>query len=183
MNKTLFKSHGVLWKVVAHPSSGVEFIADTPVCPDPSCRSTLSIKDKGYYCESCDKTTATNKSHKEVRNLVQKKWEGYMLQDYDVYSLDLPPTKIVSEDNEDENYWVQARISEKNGKRMAVVYFGEKIKGKQDKKDYTQLFIDFDDEQIRFDKSNKNPMNLLSKFTAEFQESITEMKRKDVGGS
>src|SRR3989344_5375431 len=78
---------------------------------------------------------------------------------------------------EDENYWVQARISEKNGKRMAVVYFGERIEGKQEKNDYTQIFLDFEDEQLRFDKTNKNPMKLLAKLTAEFPSSTTALKK------
>lgn len=54
---------------------------------------------------------------------------------------------------------------------MAVIYFGEKAKGVQDKKDYVQSFVDLEDEQVRFDKNNKNPMKLLAKLTAEFPES------------
>lgn len=178
MDKKLFKSNGVLWITVRHPSSGNEFIADTPLCPNSTCHTTLEIRSDGYYCVSCDKFFSNKKGHQQTRNEVQKKWEGYKTLGHDVYSLDLPPTKVVTEDNEDENYWVQARISEKDGKKMAVVYFGEKIRGKQDKTDYSQVFIDFDDEQLRFDKSNKNPMEILAKLTAEFQSSVLEIKKK-----
>ncbi len=100
------------------------------------------------------------------------------MKDVPVYSLDLPPTKV-KDDAEDENYWVQARISERLGKRMATVYFGERINGKQEKTDYTQVFLDFEDEQLRFDKSNKNPMRLLGKLIAEFPSSTTETKRNE----
>jgi hypothetical protein len=106
---------------------------------------------------------------------VNRSWKGHQTLDQKVYSLDLAPTKVIDEDKEDENYWVQAKISEKNGKRMAVVYFGERIKGKQEKSDYTQVFLDFEDEQLRFDKTNKNPMKLLAKLTAEFPESKTTL--------
>jgi len=104
-------------------------------------------------------------------------WQGYKTLNYKVYSLDLPPTKVVDE-AEDDNYWVQARISEKAGKRMAVIYFGEKVKVKQKKDDYTQIFIDLEDEQMRFDKSNKNPMKVVCKLTAEFPESTFELKKR-----
>lgn len=118
------------------------------------------------------------KNATQIREEVQRSWEGYQTLNQPVYSLDLPPTKVVDE-AEDEKYWVQARISEKQGKRMAVIYFGERIKGDQNKTDYTQIFLDFEDEQLRFDRANKNPMKLLAALTVEFQNStITTEKRK-----
>ncbi len=108
-------------------------------------------------------------------------FEGYLTHHAKIYSLDLPPTKVVDE-AEDDNYWVQARISEKGGKRMAVVYFGEKIRGEQNKKDYAQLFLDFEDEQMRFDKSNKSPIKLLARLEAEFPESKVTVKKKTTDG-
>lgn len=176
--KNLYKSYGVLWRTVVNRRDN-EFIADIPLCPNPSCHTTLEIKDKEYFCVSCKKKYPCSKGHATTRQEVQRKWEGHQTLDYKIYSLDLPPTRVVDEDNEDDNYWVQARISEKEGKRMAVIYFGEKIHAKQNKKDYSQIFIDFDDEQVRFDKSNKGPMKLLSKLTAEFQDSDLELKKKN----
>ena len=105
------------------------------------------------------------------------KWEAHKRHGQKVQSLDLPPTKVIDA-AEDENYWVQARIGEKNGKKMAVIYFGEKIKGVQDKTDYVQSFIDLEDEQVRFDINNKNPMKLLAKLTAEFPESEIIFKER-----
>ena len=105
-------------------------------------------------------------------------WEGHKTLDWAVYSLELPPTKISGGD-EDENYWVQAKLTEKAGKRVAVIYFGEKIKGEQKKTDYAQVFIDLEDEQLRFDRNNKNPMNILSKLTAEFRDSTINQIKKE----
>ena len=59
---------------------------------------------------------------------------------------------------------------------MAIVYFGERV-AEQQKNDYSQVFLDFDDEQLRFDKTNKNPMKLLAKLTAEFPDSVTDLKK------
>jgi hypothetical protein len=171
----LYKSHGVLWGTVFN--GGDEFICETPLCPDHTCHTLLQNLNEGYFCSKCNKTYKKTKAHSTLIRDVRDSWEGFQTLDHPVHSLDLPPTKVVDEDKEDENYWVQARISEKEGKRMAVVYFGERIKN-QEKKDYTQIFLDFEDEQLRFDKTNKNPMKLLAKLTAEFPDSEIEIKRK-----
>ena len=172
----LYISHGVVWRTVINPRGG-EFIADTPLCLNETCRMVLQNNADGYFCVKCNKKYQQAKPHSEIIREVRDSWEGFQTFGQPVYSLDLPPTKVVDE-AEDENYWVQARISEKQGKRMAVIYFGERIKGKQEKNDYTQIFLDFKDEQLRFDKTNKNPMKLLAKLTAEFPESTINVKRK-----
>jgi len=38
--------------------------------------------------------------------------------------------------------------------------------------------LDFNDEQLRFDKTNKSPMRLLAKLTAEFPDSAIKAERK-----
>lgn len=173
---TLYASHGVLWRTVTS-SRGHEFIADTPLCPNSTCHMILDNKTEGYYCAKCNKTYPRKREHSAMLREVRASWEGFLTLKHPVYSLDLPPTKVVDEDKEDENYWVQARISEKEGKRMAVVYFGERVRGKQQKDDYSQVFLDFEDEQLRFDKNNKYPMKLLAKLTAEFPSSTTVLKK------
>jgi hypothetical protein len=47
------------------------------------------------------------------------------------------------------------------------------IKDKQEQKDKVQIFTDIEDGQIRFDKSNMNPVQLLTKITVEFKDSKT----------
>jgi len=171
----LYISHGVLWRTVVN-QRGHEFVADIPLCLNETCHMVLQNLSDGYFCVKCNKTYKRVKPHSETRAEVQNSWEGFQTIGQPVYSLDLPPTKVVDQ-AEDENYWVQARISEKQGKRMAVVYFGERIKGKQEKDDYVQIFLDFKDEQLRFDKTNKNPMKLLAKLTAEFPESTIKAEK------
>ena len=170
----LYKSHGMLWRTAARDGRN-ESIHHNPLCSNTSCHMVLEQKDNGYFCKKCDKQYPIPVDYHIIVDEVDRSWKGYQTLDQKVYSLDLAPTKVIDEDKEDENYWVQAKISEKNGKRMAVVYFGERVKGKQEKSDYTQVFLDFEDEQLRFDKTNKNPMKLLAKLTAEFPESKTTL--------
>lgn len=47
---------------------------------------------------------------------------------------------------------------------------GRKVKD-QSKKDYVQIILDPEEEQMRFDKGNQNPMELLAKIEVEFQKS------------
>ena len=166
----------MIWRTITNPA-GIEFVADSPLCPSSMCHMVLDNRTEGYYCAKCEKTYTRKKDHSATLREVRALWEGFLTLKQPVHSLDLPPTKVVDEDKEDENYWVQARISEKEGKRMAVVYFGERVRGKQEKTDYAQVFLDFEDEQLRFDKNNKNPMKLLAKLTAEFPSSTTVTKK------
>jgi hypothetical protein len=173
----MYKSHGVLWSIQEYV--GNDYQIDAPYCPKWDCRTQLrQVGSKGLYCVNCARDFTFDRSIDDIKADADRKLQGYVRRDLPVYSLDSPPTRVVDEDKEDENYWVQARISEKDGKRMAVVYFGERVR-EQTQKDYTQLFLDFEDEQLRFDKSNKNPMKLLCKLTAEFQESVTTVQRRD----
>lgn len=187
-DKKLFKCFDMFWQLVYPRNEGSEFIAEKPFCSNDSCRVPLDQKNlgttdtgtykHGYKCSSCEKEyDCRGYDYLNLVEQVRKKYEGYKRLNHQIYSLDLPPTKV-KDDTEDENYWVQARISEKSGKRMAVIYFGQRIKGEQSQKDYSQVFLDFEDEQLRFDKTNKNPMKLLAKLIAEFPESNIEIIKK-----
>lgn len=170
IKKELFKSEGVLWQITVNQQTFNENI-HRPLCNNQTCHTVLTLKtNTELYCSNCHKIYKLTKDFELVRQEVHLKYEGFKTLDHPIYSLDLPPTKVSDEDNEDENYWVEARIVEKDGKKYAIVYFGEKIKN-QTKKDYSQFFIDLEDEQIRFDKNNKNPMELLAKLIAEFKQS------------
>ncbi len=189
MSGKLFKAHGVFWEPI-DSTYGDTFLGDNPFCSNDACRSPLAQANlgtsktgqyiHGWLCTTCGKEyECPGNDYQELIRKVNRTFEGHKRLGHEIYSLDLAPTQI-KDDAEDENYWVQARLGEKNGKRMAVIYFGEKIKGKQNKDDYVQSFIDVEDEQLRFDKNNKNPMKLLVRLEAEFPNSTVEIKRKEL---
>lgn len=132
---------------------------------------TSSPNRKGILaCGDCGRTfpivgTIGAMKYKVLRQyVVQKRSEKPKI------SLDDPPSNVKVRD-EDDKYFLSAKISEKDGKQVGVVYFGEKKKD-QRKKDYTQIFLDLDDEQARFDKSNMPPQDILATLTVEFSHSI-----------
>ncbi|MCR4256883.1 MAG: hypothetical protein NUW08_04220 [Candidatus Uhrbacteria bacterium] len=177
LHSKLYKFGGVLWQPYTNHDTDTTFILGDPLCSSDDCRAALIDDGTSYQCELCCKKYVRELGHGKTWELAEKKWRGHQLSDAKVYSLDLPPTKVTSF-AEDENYWVEAKISEKGGKRMAVVYFGEKKRAKQSMKDYSQVFVDFEDEQLRFDRNNKNPMEVMAVLCAEFQNTKTEMKTK-----
>jgi len=146
--------------------------------PNDSCHTPLKQEKGEWRCIKCEKNYPCKKDYQTDVQDANDLWEGHKTLDWPVYSLELPPTKVAA-GNEDENYWIQARIGEKGGKKFGVIFFGEKVRGEQSKTDYAQVFLDLEDEQLRFDRGNKNPMKILCKLTAEFQDSIIEQKKKD----
>lgn len=176
MAADLYKAFGVLWRT-HNNRHGDPYITGNPLCSTDNCHSTLSQDRGGWFCVKCEKLYPCRNNYQTDHEHVQRMWEGHQTLGWDVYSLELPPTKVKGGD-EDENYWVEARIGEKNGKKTALVYFGEKVRGEQDKTDYSQVFLDLEDEQLRFDRGNRNPMKILCKLTAEFQDSTIEQNKK-----
>lgn len=171
----LYKAFGVLWQPYTN-EHGNTWLLEAPLCVNDSCHTILKQHQGSWLCVKCEKVYPCKVNYQNDREHVTLMWEGHKTLDWAVYSLELPPTKV-SAGAEDENYWVQAKITEKAGKRVAVIYFGEKIRNKQEKNDYAQVFLDLEDEQFRFDKNNKNPMDVLCRLTAEFQDSTIQQEK------
>lgn len=158
-----------------------EWMLHGPFCPNCHAAIYFHAPDEGKCQNSiCGKTHKLTKPFDEITREATEVYRAYKRSNRKIFSLDLPLT-IVESKNEDDNYWVLARIGQKNGKKMGVVFMGEKLE-KQDPKDKTQFFIDFDDEQVRFDKSNMPPLKLLSKIEVEFPSSKVEIVRKENEG-
>ena len=92
-----------------------------------------------------------------VAGLASKAYNAKLKEGWVVESLDLPPGTVKAQD-ENDDYWIEARLGQKDGKQIAVIYFGDKKRKDDGKKAYAQVFLDVDDEQMRFDKANKNPL-------------------------
>lgn len=171
-----FKAFDLFWTIKTKQwDDGSSKWVDGPYCPK-NCGYELSVaRNMGgtfpttVRCDRCSKQVKISQAPREMVPVVLKLFETEQRKDWPVTSLDTPPVDLKTKD-EDENYWVAARLGIKNGKRIGVVYFGEKT-NKQTKKDYAQAFLDIEDEQIRFDPGNKLPKELAVRFLAEFKDS------------
>lgn len=179
--KKLYKHSSLLWQpayVTTEKHGRLLHTMNGPFCT--SCRASVKSSNETESleakCLSCGKEYALSIPLHPSKELAHVAFEAKLRENFEVISLDLPPDAIIDRD-ENEKYWIEARLGQKNGKLMGLVYMGEKLPN-QTKKDYVQMFADIDDQQLRFDKGNKNPLKLLSKIEAEFEDSKTEVKKK-----
>ena len=149
-----------------------------PFCS--ACKAKVKSDDENHSlkaeCLNCSKKYNLEYPLNVLKQRAYIAYEAKMKEGFKLISLELPPDLIIDK-AENKDYWIEARLGQKNGNLMAVIYMGKKL-GKQTKKDYVQMFVDIDDEQVRFDKGNKNPLNLLSTVEVNFSESKTVIEKK-----
>lgn len=177
----MFRFKGVLWEPYYRTVVNIgdkRLSINGPFCL--YCRVSITFPRTNAnegQCLNCERQYKLEKGHEDLRGLAHLVYEGKLREGFDVISLDLPPSVVESRD-ENENFWVEARLGQKDGKLMAVIYFGDKKRGKDGKKAYSQVFLDFDDEHMRFDKANKNPLEIIAKLKAEFLSSSHTSEKK-----
>lgn len=129
-------------------------------------------------CPECHEEVEYGEHINNLKKAALSRYSAALRSGWEVESLDLPPNATKKEDKTDIKYFVSVKVGQKDGKKVAMVLIGEK-KNDQDKKDYTQIFLDLDNEMVTFDNTNKGPIKLLAKFKAEFINSTTEIKKSD----
>lgn len=152
-----------------------------PFCPKD--RADLGYKNESTYlegmvCTVCSTEYQTSKDPQGLREAAHQAYEAKQRQKINIISLDLPPT-LVKAENENKDYWIEARLGQRQGKLQGIVYIGRKAKGEQKKTDYAQILIDPEDEQMRFDKGNQHPMEILTKIMVEFKKSLVTQEIKE----
>lgn len=181
--ESMFRFKGALWEPFYRTVVDIgdkRLSINGPYCLD--CRVSISFPHTNAnegQCPNCEKRYKLERGHEDLRGLAHIVYEGKLREGFEVISLDLPPSLIQSRD-ENENYWVEARLGQKDGKLMAVIYFGDKNSGTEGKKAYSQAFLDFDDEHMRFDKANKNPLEIIARLKAEFINSVHISEKRGI---
>lgn len=141
-----------------------------PLCP--KCYADLPLEFTIKKCINCEAKIEEIGDVNRRKQLARLAYDAKGREYFDKISLDKPLIMLKTRD-EDEKYFIEGRLKQKDGRLMGVVYFGKKSKSEKGK---TQLFIDIDDEQIRFDKSDMHPKEILSKLVVDFKE--TEIQQK-----
>ncbi len=195
MSDKLYKCFGLFWQIDTDYDPVEPKHVFGPLCP--TCYSDLDLPDDAFDgfddnmdvvyrydwsgeadCVVCDKKVKISKGVGRMRHVVSQSYTSKRRELYDKHALDEPPTQVKAKD-EDDNYFISAKIGYKDGKKVGVVYFGEKKKD-QSKKDYAQIFVDLDDEQVRFDKANKHPKELVASMIVTFPDTkiTADFKKK-----
>lgn len=179
--KKFLKCFGALW--IISMKDVVSFGEDRMNVTGPFCLSCNNYLDRqdedgvNWICESddCQKKHTIDIGDFLARNKVLKLYYTRIRQNYDVEALDVPPGKVSDKDNEDKDHWISANMGQYRGKKTGVIYFGDKKR----RTEKAHLFIDLEDEQIRFDnKGDSHPLDIVAKVTVEFPKSTHTMKGK-----
>jgi len=174
----IFESDGLSWSVEKsrYERDGERNWIAHALCSTKRCGVQLDFSGtQEVICFNCKKKYVLNKPYEALRGEVDLKYQASKNWGAEIINLDLLPTKVTSEDK-DDNYKIIAKLGQKDGKRTAVVYILDRNEHKGEK---AQFFIDVDDEMIRFDKNDKHPMQLLAKIEAEFLSSKHNFLKKN----
>ena len=147
---------------------------DGPLCLEESAKLDFENENltKGK-CAICQREYDLILPPQQFRELAHKAYQASLDNELETISLDDPIQPIKARD-EDDSYWVEAKVGHMNdGRKGAVVYIGDK---KRDLK--VQNFIDLDNQQLRSDRANAKPYEVVSKIEVEFLDSKHTINKK-----
>lgn len=153
-----------------------------PLCPatvskDRTCLSPLSVDMSQPLiarCEVCGKGFTMPHPFEEFRNIADKAYEGFLNSQTKLITLDVPYEAVKAE-AEDKTRWVKVVWSQKDGRNQAVVYLIEKDADG----DKSQIFVDLDREEVRYDSGDVPPGKILAKVKAEFRNTNIDIEYKN----
>jgi len=174
-----FRFRNVKWKPIMMQKIGdVSFTqlyrVDGPLCLEESAKLDIQNgnPNKGK-CPICEKEYQLVLPVEQLRGLAYKAYQASLDNELETISLDDPIQPIKARD-EDDSYWIEAKLGHtKDGRKIAVVYIGDKKRNKK-----VQSFIDLDNEQLRGDRADARPHELVSKIVAEFLNSKHTIVKK-----
>lgn len=152
-----------------------------PLCPgsltkERQCLAPL-LGESGQtniaHCNVCGKNYTMPHGFEEFRATADRAYTGYLNSQATLITLDVPYEAIKAK-AEDETRWVKVVWSQKDGRNQAVIYFIEKdANGNK-----SEMFADFDREEIRYDAGDVPPGKILAKVKAEFRETKLDIEYK-----
>lgn len=174
-----FRFRDVKWKPIMMVKDGnvrvVElYRVEGPLCLEESAKLDFESEEtsKGK-CPICEREYLLSRSPQELRGLAHRAYQALLDNELETISLDAPTQPIKARD-EDEEYWVEVKLGHSNdGRKTAIVYIGDK---KRDIK--VQNFIDLDNEQLRGDRADAKPFEVVSKIKVEFLSSKHTIEKK-----
>lgn len=175
-----FMFHGFGFRPYEHASSGSLGIKG-PFCPrstkDRLCFSELdqvNASDNSMQCPVCDFTCTLPVNVDEFKRKARKSYEAkinYESVGGQIQTLDTP-FDAIKERSELDDRVIEIKWSQKDGRNIAVIYFIDK----NISSDKTQMFVDFDRQEVRYDSTNDQPGEILAEVTAIFKNASMNIK-------
>ena len=174
-----FRFRDAKWKPIMSVKQGDVSVKELyrvvgPLCLEDSAKLDFANDNETIgNCPVCEREYKLSKPPQPLRELAHRAYQAALDNELETISLDDPIQPIKARD-EDASYWVEVKLGHANdGRKIAVVYIGDKKRNKK-----LQNFIDLDNEQLRGDRANAKPHEVVSKITAEFINSKHEISKK-----
>lgn len=179
LTEKTFRFRDVKWKPIMMVKQGDVSVRELyrvvgPLCLEESAK--LAFVDESSTegkCPICEKVYKLTKSSQQLRELAYMAYQAALDNRLETISLDDPIQPIKARD-EDDSYWVETKLGYTNdGRKIAVVYIGDKKRNKK-----VQNFIDLDNQQLRGDRADAKPYEVVSTINVEFLNSTHKISRK-----
>ncbi len=175
----LYFWEGLLWNIDYDINGNPDPFA---LCPKQKCRCKLKKFGETYYkgeyqyrCIKCDFKITLNKSVKDKAIDFLDVIDSLKYKDAEIINIDGELIRVQRAGKEDEDYWIDAKISKnKKGELQLMVLAGSKKN-----KDKTQLFLEPKNERLAFDQNNDHPSRIFTKVIGIFKNSKSEIYSKD----
>lgn len=177
--KERFRFNGVFWKPIMRVSRDDISIKEIhringPLCLD--CVAEIAFTrevSKLGICPICKRKYKLEQKLEEARRLAYIRYKAKLDSKLKPISLD-SPIQPIKDRKEDKEHWVEVRLGHSNdGRKIAVLYIGDKKR-----KSKAQAFVDLDNEQLRLDKSDRKPHEIVATLIAEFLNSKHKIEKK-----
>lgn len=178
----VFMFQGYGFRPQYHVMRGGMYI-EGPLCPKEDIKGNICLSEllgesdkTQVVCEACGFTANLPHPYQKFREIAHKKYDGYkrfIESGGRIETLDVPYNAI-KQKFEDETRKIEIKWSQKDGRNMAVIYFFQKNATNTK----TQVFVDFDREELRYDASHTPPKNILAVIQAIFPKTDIKIKYK-----
>lgn len=145
-----------------------------PLCLEDSAKLDFENENSTEgKCPICEKVYQLIKPPRQFRELAHRAYQAALDSELETISLD-DPIQPIKARAEDESYWVETKLGHtKDGRKIAVVYIGDKKRNKK-----VQNFIDLDNQQLRGDRADAKPYEVVSIINIEFLNSTHKISKK-----
>ncbi len=175
-----FRFRDVKWKPIMRVKDNTTEFTEIhrivgPLCLEDSAKIDFNDETRPNFgiCPICERVYNLKFDQNSFRELAHRAYQASLDNNLETISLDDPIQPLKARE-EDDSYWVEVKLGHsKDGRKIAIVYIGDKTRGTK-----AQNFIDIDNEQLRSDRADAKPHEIVSKIEVEFLNSKHTITKK-----
>ena len=163
MEKKLYEYKSIPWEY--HSRGNFQWVI--PFCPVHRMELRDYNNSPSGFCDDCNKHYAWNEHPDSIAQYLRRKLASKAYQEAEIVTIDgiqTPQLKVKAKiPEENEEYWIEAKLNNSTKGRQLVLYAGEK--GRSGK---AQIFANIDQEKLSFDHNDRKPEEIFAIVTVQF---------------